>query len=81
VRVPVDLDDFDLYETSLDFVSWQERALALVASRDVTVISLHDCYADRWLPQYDDFLARVSAVAAPWTIDELAADVTLAAAE
>jgi hypothetical protein len=81
VRVPVDLDDFDLYHESLDFDSWERRALALIESRDVTVISVHDCYADGWLPRYDDFLARVSSVADLWTIDELAADVTLAAAE
>jgi hypothetical protein len=80
VRVPVHLDDFALYRHSLDFDAWQGRAFDLIAASEVTVLALHDCYADRWLPGYARFLERLSSVAELWTIDALAADVTLAAA-
>ena len=81
VRVPVDFDDFSLYDEHVDYADWQKRTLATIEARDVTVFSLHDCYADLWLPRYDELLARVSSLAELWTVDDLAADATLAAAE
>jgi peptidoglycan/xylan/chitin deacetylase (PgdA/CDA1 family) len=80
VRVPVHLDDFDLYRGRLTFDAWKAEAFAKIESHDVAVISLHDCYAHLWLPQYRGFLERVAALAQPRTLDRIAAEVTLAAA-
>jgi hypothetical protein len=80
VNVPVHLDDFDLYRRRLTFEAWQAEVLAKIESHDVAVVSLHDCYAHLWLPEYRGFLERVAAIAQPRTLDQLAAEVTLAAA-
>ena len=80
VKVPVHLDDFDLYGRRLTFEAWESEALAKIESHDVAVVSLHDCYAHLWLPQYRGFLERVAAIAQPRTLDQVAAEVTLEAA-
>jgi peptidoglycan/xylan/chitin deacetylase (PgdA/CDA1 family) len=80
VRIPVHLDDFDLYRERLTFDAWEVEALATIAHHEAAVISLHDCYADLWLPRYRSFLEKAVAVAEPRTLDQVAAETALAAA-
>jgi hypothetical protein len=80
VRIPVHLDDHRLYRDGLDFDRWEQQALAAVETGRVTVLSLHDCYADLWLERYPAFLRRLGSLAALRTLDEVAAEVTVRAA-
>ena len=41
--------------------------------RDFTALSLHDCYADLWLPHYAAFLERLQRIGRLVTLDEVAA--------
>jgi peptidoglycan/xylan/chitin deacetylase (PgdA/CDA1 family) len=81
VRVPVQFDDHPVFTGRVRIEDWERSALATVAARDVTVFTLHDCYAHLWLDRYDAFLERVLPLATFLTIDELAAELTLAAAQ
>ena len=80
VRVPVAFDDFELYRSGTPFEDWEAEAVRTIAAREVAVFGLHDCYAHLWLDRYEPFLERVLAVGEARTVDELAAEVTLAAA-
>jgi hypothetical protein len=80
VRVPIAADDFKLWSEGRDYDDWERETLARIEARDVTAISLHDCYAPWWIERYPAFLERVRALAEPRTVDELAAELTLAAA-
>jgi hypothetical protein len=78
VRLPITVDDFSLHQRRLSYEEWERDALQLVADNDFAVISLHDCYATHWLHGYRDFLARVTELRKLSTLDEVAAEVTLA---
>ena len=80
VRVPVHLDDFAMHGRGMAYADWERIALERVDSQAVTVLSLHDCYGGHWLPGYGALLERLRERAELWTVDELAAHVTLAAA-
>jgi hypothetical protein len=80
VRLPVALDDFELYTGELAYGEWETRLLDHVEQRDFTAFGLHDCYADRWLPHYAELLEKLSARARLRTLDEVSADVLMAAA-
>jgi hypothetical protein len=80
VRLPVHFDDFPMYWAGLPYADWERRALAQIARSDFTAIGLHDCYAPYWLPRYRGFLEHVQEMGELRTLDEVAADVTLAAA-
>jgi hypothetical protein len=75
------MDDFSLHREETDYAAWERAALAAVEQRPVTALSLHDCYAPRWLTHYEGFLERLRERAELWTVDELAAHVTLASGE
>jgi hypothetical protein len=80
VRVPIAFDDHPLYTGQLSYPEWERVALERLASSGFAAISLHDCYAASWLPRYDSFLEQVAAMGELRTVDEVAAEVTLAAA-
>lgn len=80
VRVPVHIDDFDLYRRRLGFDAWKAAVLEAVASEETAVISLHDCYAHLWLDRYAELLDELAALGELRTLDELAAESVLAAA-
>ena len=75
------LDEFPVFKGEIGIEEWERRVLATVEAQDVTVFSLHDCYAHLWLDRYDAFLERVLPLGTPLTVDELAAELTLAAAQ
>lgn len=78
--IPVHLDDFVMHDRGVPYEDWERVALERVESQRVTVLSLHDCYGGHWLPGYGALLERLSERARLWTVDELAARVTLTAA-
>jgi hypothetical protein len=80
VRVPVNFDDFSLYKDGTRFEDWEAAALRTIGSRDIVVFTLHDCYAPLWRDRYEEFLERVLPLGQLQTVDELSADLTLAAA-
>jgi hypothetical protein len=77
VRIPIAMDDFDLHRT-LPYDRWEARLLEKVWRRqEFTAISLHDCYGDRWLPNYERLLEKLRPLGTFKTLDEVAAGVCL----
>ena len=80
VYVPILFDDFDLHR-GVDHRDWELHALRRLAAAPSAAFSLHDCYADRWLPHYEQLLRAIGELGRLRTVDEVAADVLLAQAE
>jgi hypothetical protein len=80
VRLPIALDDFPLHRGDMTYDEWERTALARIADQDFVAIGLHDCYGHHWLPSYRDFLARLLDMGELRTLDEVAAEITLASA-
>jgi hypothetical protein len=78
VKIPILFDDYEMFRKGVPFAEWRARALALVDTRPFVAFSLHDCYAEHWLPHYAGFLADIRARGQLRTLDEVAADVALA---
>jgi hypothetical protein len=79
VKIPIALDDFELYRGSTSYQEWERAALELADTRDFVAIGLHDCYAEHWLPHYREFLEKLCARGRLRTCDEVAAQTVLAA--
>jgi hypothetical protein len=79
VHIPIVLDDFPLHMGRMGFEDWRLRALDTIRQNDFVALSLHDCYASHWLPHYERFLREASALARLRTMDEVAAELFLAA--
>jgi hypothetical protein len=77
VKIPIHLDDFDLYRGRLTFDGWARLALELIRENDFTALSLHDCYAGWWLKEYAAFLRSIRGLGTFLTFDEVAAQVFL----
>jgi len=73
VKIPIHLDDYDLYTGKQNFEGWAARAVELVRQNDFTALSLHDCYAGFWLKGYAGFLQSLKGLGAFQTLDEVAA--------
>jgi len=80
VRLPIAFDDFPMHEAGMPYEDWERRALAAIAESEFAAVGLHDCYAHRWLPHFRGFLEKVAGLGELKTLDEVAADVTLASA-
>ena len=78
VKIPILFDDYAMFRDGEPFARWRERALAAIDAHEFVAFSLHDCYADHWLPHYEELLAAVRACGRLRTLDEVAADVALA---
>lgn len=79
VKIPILLDDFEMHRSGWSFEEWRRRAIQAIRQHDFVALSLHDCYAAHWLPQYDGFLDEIKAMARLRTLDEVAADLYIAA--
>jgi hypothetical protein len=55
-------------------------AIDAIMRRQFVAFSLHDCYAEHWLPYYENFLREISKLARLRTLDEVAGDMFLAGA-
>ena len=78
VKIPIHLDDFDLYKNNIDFNQWKKTVDDLIDTYDFIAISLHDCYAEFWLDHYENFLQSIKALGCFKTFDEIAAEVIMA---
>lgn len=76
-HIPICLDDHDLH-LGADYVTWEAAALSSLASVPVPVLSLHDCYGDRWLAEYPSLLAKLGDLGDFRTLDQVAARSLLA---
>jgi hypothetical protein len=80
VRIPIALDDFDLYKRRVDYAGWERELMRYVESTEFVAFCLHDCYAPLWLPRYRKLLEALRERGRLRTLDEVAADVTLESA-
>ena len=78
VRVPIEHDDFDLHANGVSYDEWEGEILKTVSTNSFTAISLHDCYGAQWLPRYRCLLDQLTELGALRTLDEVAAEATLA---
>jgi len=60
VRLPVTLDDSDLYTGRQTYDEWESALLDRVARAPYTTVGLHDCYAHLWLPRYPELLEKLN---------------------
>lgn len=79
VKIPVTFDDFGLHTGALAYDGWRRKLLDLIRAHDFVALSLHDCFSGHWLPHYESLLRELAAVVPPRTLDEVAADLYLAA--
>jgi hypothetical protein len=79
--LPIHLDDFDLHRGRTGWEGWLEHARSLIHDHDFVALGLHDCYAEHWLPHYDNLLSELRALARVRTLDEVADDLHLAATQ
>jgi peptidoglycan/xylan/chitin deacetylase (PgdA/CDA1 family) len=77
VKIPIHLDDYDLYTGKQTFDGWATRAVELVRQNNFTALSLHDCYAGFWLKGYAELLQSLRGLGAFQTLDEVAAQTFL----
>ena len=78
VKLPILMDDWSLYSDRLEYERWEQLLLETVEGRAFAAVGLHDCYAPFWLPHYRGLLERLRAFGRLATMDEVAAEVTLA---
>src|SRR5439155_14681765 len=78
VKLPILMDDWDLYRSGMDYARWEERLLKTIDGHAFAAVGLHDCYAPFWLPHYRGLLERLGTLGRLATMDEVAAEVTLA---
>jgi hypothetical protein len=62
----------------MPFSQWESRAIQMIERSGFAAFVLHDCYADFWLPHYDMFLKKISALASFKTLDAVANETLLA---
>lgn len=80
VRLPVAIDDFDLHRGLIGYRRWEDTVVAALESHEFGAVCLHDCYAPNWLEHYPRLLERLAGLGRVATMDEVAAELTLAAA-
>jgi peptidoglycan/xylan/chitin deacetylase (PgdA/CDA1 family) len=81
VKIPILLDDFDLFRHQITYEQWERRALADIDSHHFFAISLHDCYGHFWLPYYEKFLEKMSRLGRFKTLDQVASEAIFASAQ
>jgi hypothetical protein len=81
VKIPILFDDFDMFERGLPYEEWERAALDAIRRNHFVAFSLHDCYAEFWLPHYESFLKKVGVIGTFKTLDEVSSDVIFAAGE
>jgi peptidoglycan/xylan/chitin deacetylase (PgdA/CDA1 family) len=78
VKIPILVDDFDLYRGRMPYERWEDLVIETLERHDVGTVCLHDCYAPFWSAGYPRLVERVQELGRLVTMDELAAEVTLA---
>ena len=80
VQLPVTVDDFALHTGDVGYETWERQVLERAAAQMYSCVSLHDCYAPLWLPQYARLLDRLAELGELRTLDAVAATQLLRAA-
>ena len=80
VRIPVVVDDYALYKEQMPYEAWEAMVFETLAGAEFGAVGLHDCYAPLWLPRYAALLDKLASLGRLATLDEVAAEVTLAGA-
>jgi hypothetical protein len=80
VKIPIMFDDFGMYRHGIPYDEWEQKALQSVRENPFVAFSLHDCYADFWLPRYESFLGKLAGIGTFRTLDEVSSRTLLAAA-
>ena len=62
----------------VSYEQWEREILKTVSTNGFTAISLHDCYGAHWLPRYRGLLDQLTNLGELRTLDEVAAEATLA---
>src|SRR5207302_7844881 len=78
VKLPILMDDWPLYSDGLKYERWEKMLLKKVEGRAFAAVGLHDCYAPFWLPHYRGLLERLQGLGRLATMNQVAAEVTLA---
>jgi hypothetical protein len=81
VYVPVRFDDFAMYNAGSSFAAWEEQALRTIQAHEFTAFGLHDCYAQFWLADFDEFLGKLQQLGNLRTVGEVANRAALGSAE
>lgn len=71
VKIPIAFDDYALYSERMAWLNWEQQALRTLAENDFVAFSLHDCYAQFWLPHYERFLEKILALGSLKTMNEV----------
>ena len=77
VKIPIMFDDYDLYKYNMPYDQWEEEALSKISEHQFTAFCLHDCYADYWLPNYKNFLLKISELGTLKNFNQVAEEVIL----
>jgi hypothetical protein len=78
VKIPIELDDFPMHVGRLTFETWRAKLMDEIRDRPFVAFGLHDCYAEHWLPHYEQLLVDLKTMGRFRTLDEVAADLYLA---
>jgi hypothetical protein len=79
-KLPIAFDDFGMYRGDVAFDEWVRRVTDGIDDAEFFAVSLHDCYADLWLPRYRELLGRLRPLGTLKTFDDVAAELVLASA-
>lgn len=74
VKIPVHMDDFPLHTGRSTYKQWRDSVFEVVEKHNVSVIGLHDCYADHWLPHYPSLLEMLKSYGSIRTLNEVCND-------
>ena len=60
VKIPIHFDDYPLHRLMQDYQAWEARLFEALRERPFLAFGLHDCYAEHWLPNYPQLLAKLA---------------------
>ena len=81
VKIPISVDDFELYRHKIEYPTWEERVIDMIKQNDFVALGLHDCYAHYWLSSYRAFLEKIRKLGRVKTFDEVANEIILGSAK
>ena len=71
VKIPVHLDDWPLQTGEFTRAQWMARLREDIRTREFVALSLHDCYARRWLDWYPELLTELQGLGELWTCEQV----------
>ena len=77
VKIPIHLDDYDLYEKGTHFSEWEYKLIGILKDQNFAAFGLHDCYGNFWMPFYEDFLEKIKDMGNFKTMDQISNDIFL----